>query len=72
MGPDFIIERSKKWSLKIYNDTLMLAMKREEKALQLYTDLLDKADSEESRTLFKGNSEVGILKWEVGMRKGES
>jgi len=36
-----------------YNDILMLAMKREEKALQLYNDFLDKADSEESRTLFK-------------------
>jgi len=36
-----------------YNDILMLAMKREEKALQLYNDFLGKADSEESRTLFK-------------------
>ena len=36
-----------------YNDILMLAMKREEKALQLYNDFLDKADSEESRSLFK-------------------
>jgi rubrerythrin len=36
-----------------YNDILMLAMKREEKALQLYNDFLDTADSEESRTLFK-------------------
>jgi rubrerythrin len=36
-----------------YNDILMLAMKREEKALRLYNDFLDKADSEESRTLFK-------------------
>ena len=36
-----------------YNDILMLAIKREEKALQLYNDFLDKADSEESRTLFK-------------------
>ena len=36
-----------------YNEILMLAMKREEKALQLYNDFLDKADSEESRTLFK-------------------
>ena len=36
-----------------YSDILMLAMKREEKALQLYNDFLDKADSEESRTLFK-------------------
>ncbi|CAB1064962.1 hypothetical protein D1BOALGB6SA_9759 [Olavius sp. associated proteobacterium Delta 1] len=36
-----------------YSDILMLAMKREEKALQLYNDFLEKADSEESRTLFK-------------------
>ena len=36
-----------------YNEILMLAMKREEKALQLYNEFLDKADSEESRTLFK-------------------
>jgi rubrerythrin len=36
-----------------YNDILMLAMKREEKALQLYNDFLEKADSEESRILFK-------------------
>ena len=36
-----------------YNDILMLAMKREEKALQLYNDFLNQADSEESRTLFK-------------------
>jgi rubrerythrin len=36
-----------------YNEILMLAMKREEKALQLYNDFLDQADSEDSRTLFK-------------------
>jgi rubrerythrin len=36
-----------------YSDILMLAMKREEKALQLYDDFLNKAESEESRTLFK-------------------
>ena len=36
-----------------YNEILMLAMKREEKALQLYNDFLDKADSKASRTLFK-------------------
>jgi len=36
-----------------YNDILMLAMKREEKALQLYNDFLDQAESEDSRTLFK-------------------
>ena len=36
-----------------YNEILMLAMKREEKALKLYNEFLDKADSEESRSLFK-------------------
>ena len=36
-----------------YSEILMLAMKREEKALQMYNDLLAQADSEESRTLFK-------------------
>ena len=30
-----------------------MAMKREEKALQLYNDFLDQAESESSRTLFK-------------------
>ena len=34
-------------------DILRLAMKREEKALQLYNDFLEQADSEASRTLFK-------------------
>jgi len=36
-----------------YNEILLLAMKREEKALLLYNDFLEKSDSEESRTLFK-------------------
>jgi rubrerythrin len=36
-----------------YNEILMLAMKREEKALKLYNDFLAQADSDESRTLFK-------------------
>ncbi len=36
-----------------YNEILMLAMKREEKALQLYNDFLEKSDSEAGRTLFK-------------------
>ena len=36
-----------------YNEILMLAMKQEEKALKLYNEFLDKADSEESRNLFK-------------------
>jgi rubrerythrin len=36
-----------------YNEVLMLAMKREEKALKLYNAFLDRAESEESKTLFK-------------------
>ena len=36
-----------------YNEILMLAMKQEEKALKLYNEFLNKADSEESRNLFK-------------------
>jgi rubrerythrin len=36
-----------------YNEILMLAMKREEKALKLYNDFLAQADSDESKTIFK-------------------
>lgn len=36
-----------------YNELLMLAMKREEAALRLYNELLDKADSEDAKKLFK-------------------
>jgi len=36
-----------------YNEILMLAMKREEKALKLYNDFLAQAGSDESKTLFK-------------------
>jgi rubrerythrin len=36
-----------------YNEILMLAMKREEKALKLYNEFLDQADSAESKKLFK-------------------
>ena len=36
-----------------YNEILMLAMKREEKALQLYNDFLNQTASEDSKTLFK-------------------
>jgi rubrerythrin len=36
-----------------YNDILMLAMKREEKALKLYNDFLEQTDSAEGKTLFK-------------------
>jgi rubrerythrin len=36
-----------------YNELLMLAMKREEAALKLYNQLLEKADSDGAKTLFK-------------------
>jgi rubrerythrin len=36
-----------------YNELLMLAMKREEAALKLYNELLDKADNDGAKTLFK-------------------
>lgn len=36
-----------------YNELLMLAMKREEKALALYNKLLNEADTEEGKKLFK-------------------
>jgi rubrerythrin len=36
-----------------YNELLMLAMKREEAALKLYNTLLDQAEDEGAKTLFK-------------------
>jgi rubrerythrin len=36
-----------------YNDILRLAMKREEKALKLYNDFLNQADTEDGKKLFK-------------------
>ena len=36
-----------------YNEILLLAMKREEKALKLYNDFLAQAKSDASKTLFK-------------------
>jgi len=36
-----------------YNDILMLAAKREEKALALYNQMLSNADTEEARKVFK-------------------
>lgn len=36
-----------------YNEILLLAMKREEKALKLYNDFLGQADTDESKKLFK-------------------
>jgi rubrerythrin len=36
-----------------YNEILMLAMKREEKALQLYNDFLEQTETEDGKKLFK-------------------
>ena len=36
-----------------YSELLMLAMKREEKALKLYNQMLDRAEGQESKNLFK-------------------
>jgi len=36
-----------------YNEILMLAMKREEKALKLYNEFLEQADTEDGKKLFK-------------------
>jgi len=36
-----------------YNELLLLAMKREEKALALYNELLEKADTEDAKKIFK-------------------
>jgi rubrerythrin len=36
-----------------YNEILLLAMKREEKALKLYNQFLQQADSDEAKMLFK-------------------
>ena len=36
-----------------YNEILLLAMKREEKALKLYNEFLDQAETKESQKLFK-------------------
>jgi rubrerythrin len=36
-----------------YNEMLMLAMKREEKALKLYNELLDKTENPDTQKLFK-------------------
>jgi rubrerythrin len=36
-----------------YNEILLLAMKREEKALKLYNEFLEQADTDESKKLFK-------------------
>jgi rubrerythrin len=49
---DYIVELEYQPGMP-YNDILMLAMKREEKALKLYNEFLDQADIEEGKKIFK-------------------
>jgi len=49
---NYIVEMEYKEGMD-YVDLLRLAMKREEKALQLYNELLEKTDKEELKKLFK-------------------
>ena len=49
---DYVVELEYRPGMA-YNDILMLAMKREEKALALYNDFLNQADTQEGKKLFK-------------------
>jgi rubrerythrin len=49
---DYVVELEYRKGMA-FNEILMLAMKREEKALKLYNDFLKDADSPESQKLFK-------------------
>jgi rubrerythrin len=49
---DYLVDLSYEKGMP-YNEILLLAMKREEKALKLYNDFLEKADTDESKKLFK-------------------
>jgi len=49
---DYVDEMEYKKGM-VYNELLMLAMKREEKALALYNKMQENADTEAGRTLFK-------------------
>ncbi|UCG04836.1 MAG: ferritin family protein [Desulfobacterales bacterium] len=49
---DYVVELEYQKGMA-YNEILMLAMKREEKALKLYNDFLAQADTEEGKKLFK-------------------
>ena len=50
---DYVVDMEYKKGM-VYNELLMLAMKREEKALALYNKLLqESADTKESKNLFK-------------------
>ena len=49
---DFVTELEYKQGM-VYHELLMLAMKREEKALALYNQLLQQAEGENSKNVFK-------------------
>jgi rubrerythrin len=49
---DYVVELDYRKGMA-YNEILMLAMKREEKALKLYNDFLKQAESPESQKVFK-------------------
>ena len=49
---DYLVDLSYEKGMP-YNEILLLTMKREEKALKLYNDFLEKADTDESKKLFK-------------------
>jgi rubrerythrin len=49
---DYVVELEYRKGMA-YNEILMLAMKREEKALKLYNDFLKQAETPESKKVFK-------------------
>jgi rubrerythrin len=49
---DYVVEMEYEKNMA-YNDILMIAMKREEKALKLYNALLENADDPEQKKVFK-------------------
>lgn len=49
---DYVVDMEYKPGMA-YNEMLMLAMKREEKALKLYNDFLTQAETDEGKKLFK-------------------
>ncbi|MGD8523905.1 MAG: ferritin family protein [Desulfobacterales bacterium] len=49
---DYVVELEHQPGMA-YNEILMLAMKREEKALQLYNDFLEQTETEDGKKLFK-------------------
>ena len=49
---DYVVELEHKPGMA-YNDLLILAMKREEKALKLYNELLKEVETEDAKKLFQ-------------------